>query len=378
MRFSVISVSLLSLFASSALAIPSASGTLSCSDVSSELSGYEQRLAKATDTSSPKYQAVQNLIDSAKNLESADCGSSSKRSYYPPESTGLIGEILNAVDSLVTPGSRSVNDQPITEKRDFRRRAWDRPDQVPSQSRRTMEGCNVQDDLGLCSLYRRIVLVENISRGIVEILGSTLDIDPLFLEAHIGRNGCSSNPMLEYADYSCQKFLTCHYPRAITLEGVQGSVESLAEWKNSYIAMVLLLQHYDSELIRRAVRKKVADIKKDPEDCTRPPKQSESSVSNLTGFRRWFMSTINPPQAQVKITQLRESSEKKTRRINWSDPVFQTFMTMRTWIMPIITQNYRDIKYLRSQTLALPPIIDTYDAVINSLGQFASALDTRW
>lgn len=45
--------------------------------------------------------------------------------------------------------SRSVNDQPITEKRDSRRRAWDRPDQVPSQSRRTMEGCNVQDDLGI-------------------------------------------------------------------------------------------------------------------------------------------------------------------------------------------------------------------------------------
>ncbi|GFN14759.1 KR domain family protein [Aspergillus tubingensis] len=593
MRFSVISVSLLSLFASSALAIPSASGTLSCSDVSSELSGYEQRLAKATDTSSPKYQAAQNLIDSAKNLESADCGSSSKRSYYPPESTGLIGEILNAVDSLVTRGSRSVNDQPITEKRDARRRAWDRPDQVPSQSRRTMEGCNVQDDLdptwstneqnpssldSLCeflstprsdqqtsrlgvlefthpncppvyrkidhqcllrdlvseetnltesgSLYGRIVLVENISRGIVEILGSTLGIDPLFFKAHIGRNGCSRNPMFEYADDSSQQFLTCHYPRAITLEGVQGSVESenyvrqinvdrdalllhstpentfnaliqhrcsvwvksyqsggwlalilvdppvlnggfrltpessavrpittsgcrlfqggngdttgtllpdegnrlsdpfsegdssscpprdglfddliyywtnrpasffditrppmsflayspiqiaLAEWKNSHIAMVLFLRHFDSELIRRAVRKKLAEIKKDPEDCTRPPKQSESSVSNLTGFRRWFMSTINPPQAHDKTTQPRKSSEKKTRKIYRSDPMFQIFMTMRTWIMPIITQNYRDIKYLRSQTLALPPIIDSYDDVINSLGQFASALDT--
>lgn len=102
MRFSIISVSLLSLFASSALAIPAASGDLSCSDVSSQVSGYEQRLAKANDTSSPKYQAAQNLISSAKNLETADCGSSSKRSYYPPESTGLIGEILNAVDSLVS------------------------------------------------------------------------------------------------------------------------------------------------------------------------------------------------------------------------------------------------------------------------------------
>lgn len=102
MRFSIISVSLLSLFASSALAVPAASGTLSCSDVNSQLSGYEQRLAKATDTSSAKYQAAQNLVNSAKNLESADCGSSSKRSYYPPESTGLIGEILNALDSLVS------------------------------------------------------------------------------------------------------------------------------------------------------------------------------------------------------------------------------------------------------------------------------------
>ncbi|GLB03901.1 hypothetical protein AtubIFM57258_009616 [Aspergillus tubingensis] len=557
MRFSVISVSLLSLFASSALAIPAASGTLSCSDVSSELSGYEQRLAKSTDTSSPKYQAAQNLINSAKNLESADCGSSSKRSYYPPESTGLIGEILNAVDSLVTRDSRSVNDQPITEKRDSRRRAWDRPDQVPSQSRRTMEGCNVQDDLEFthpncppvyckidhqcllrdlvseatntaesCSLYGRIILVENISRGIVEILGSTLDIDPLFFKAHIDRNGCSRNQMFKYVDDSCQKFLTCHYPRAITLEGVQGSVEcenyvrqinvdrdalllhstpentfnaliqhrcsvwvkyyksggwlalilvdppvlnggfrltpeggavrpittsgcrlfqggngdttgtvlpdeenrlsdpfsegdsspcpprdglfddliycwtnrpasffditrppmsflayfpiqiALAEWKNSHIAMVLFLRHYDSELIRRAVRKKLAEIKKNPEDCTRPPKQSESSVSNLTGFRRWFMSTINPPQAHDKTTQPRKSSEKKTRKINRSDPMFQIFMTMRTWIMPIITQNYRDTKYLRFQTLALPPIIDSHDDVINSLGQFASALDT--
>ncbi|PYH61708.1 uncharacterized protein BO96DRAFT_461214 [Aspergillus niger CBS 101883] len=100
MRFSIISVSLLSLFASSALAVPAASGTLSCSDVNSQLSGYEQRLAKATDTSSAKYQAAQNLVNSAKNLESADCGSSSKRSYYPPESTGLIGEVLNALDSL--------------------------------------------------------------------------------------------------------------------------------------------------------------------------------------------------------------------------------------------------------------------------------------
>ena len=151
---------------------------------------------------------------------------------------------------------------------------------------------------------------------------------------------------------------------------------ALAEWKNSNIAMVLFLRHYDSELIRRAVRKKLAEIKKDPEDCTRPPKQSESSVSNLTGFRRWFMSTINPPQAHDKTTQPRKSSEKKTRKINRSDPMFQIFMTMRTWIMPIITQNYRDIKYLRSQTLALPPIIDSYDDVINSLGQFASALDT--
>lgn len=151
---------------------------------------------------------------------------------------------------------------------------------------------------------------------------------------------------------------------------------ALAEWKNSHIAMVLFLRHFDSELIRRAVRKKLAEIKKDPEDCTRPPKQSESSVSNLTGFRRWFMSTINPPQAHDKTTQPRKSSEKKTRKIYRSDPMFQIFMTMRTWIMPIITQNYRDIKYLRSQTLALPPIIDSYDDVINSLGQFASALDT--
>ncbi|PYH32841.1 uncharacterized protein BO87DRAFT_312075 [Aspergillus neoniger CBS 115656] len=329
---------------------------------------------------------------------------------------------------------------------------------------------------GPCSLYCRVVLVENIPRGIVEILGSTLDIDPLFFNAHIGRNGCSKRPMLEYADDSCQKSLTCHYPRAITLEGVQGSVEfdppvlnggfrltpessavrpittsgcqlfqvgngdttgtvlpdegnrlsdpfcegisspcpprdglfddliyywtnrpasffditrppmsflayfpiqiALAEWKNSNIAMVLFLRHYDSELIRRAVRKKLAEIKKNPEDCTRPPKQSESSVSNLTGFRRWFMSTINPPQAHDKTTQPCESSEKKTRKINRSDPMSQTFMTMRTWIMPIITQNYRDIKYLRSQTLALLPIIDSYDDVINSLGQFASALDT--
>lgn len=152
---------------------------------------------------------------------------------------------------------------------------------------------------------------------------------------------------------------------------------ALAEWKNSHIAMILFLRHYDSELIRRAVRKKLAEIKNDSEDCTRPPKQSESSVSKLTGFRRWFMSTINPPpQAHEKTTQPCESSEKRARKISRSDPTFQTFMTMRTWIMPIITQNYRDIKYLRSQTLALLPIIDSYDDVINSLGQFASALDT--
>ncbi|PYH70374.1 uncharacterized protein BO88DRAFT_480684 [Aspergillus vadensis CBS 113365] len=263
-----------------------------------------------------------------------------------------------------------------------------------------------------CSLYGRIVLIENISRGIVEILGSTLDINPLFFKAHIDRNGCPRNPMFEYADDACQKFLTCHYPRAITLEGVEGSVEfdppvlngglrltpessavrpitssgcrsfqggngdttgavlpddgnrlsdpfsegdssscpprdglfddliyywtnrpasffditrppmsflayfpiqiALAEWKNSHIAMVLFLRHYDSELIRRAVRTKLAEIKKDPEDCTRPPKQSESSVSSLTGFRRWFMSTVNPPpQAHGKTTQPRENSEKK-------------------------------------------------------------------
>ncbi|OJZ89298.1 hypothetical protein ASPFODRAFT_78784 [Aspergillus luchuensis CBS 106.47] len=321
-----------------------------------------------------------------------------------------------------------------------------------------------------CSLYCRIVLVENISRGIVEILGSTLDIDPLFFKAHIGRIGCSKNSMLEYADDLMPEvpyvpLPSSHYAggldppvlnggfrltpessavRPITTsdcrlfqvgngdttgtvlpdegnrlsgpfcEGNNSSCPprdglfddliyywtnrpasffditrppmsflayfpiqiALAEWKNSNIAMVLFLRHYDSELIRRAVRKKLAETKKNLEDCTRPPKQSESRVSNLTGFRRWFMSTINPPQAHDKTTQPRESSEKKTRKINRSDPMFQTFMTMRTWIMPIITQNYRDIKYLRSQTLALPPIIDSYDAVINSLEQFASALDT--
>ncbi|PYI06015.1 hypothetical protein BO78DRAFT_129051 [Aspergillus sclerotiicarbonarius CBS 121057] len=90
MRFSVISVSALSLFASSALAIPASSGSLSCSQISQDIAGYQARLDKATDSSSAKVQAAQNAIDSAKNVETAQCGSeSSKRSYYP-ESTGLV------------------------------------------------------------------------------------------------------------------------------------------------------------------------------------------------------------------------------------------------------------------------------------------------
>ncbi|KAL3262283.1 hypothetical protein ABHI18_002946 [Aspergillus niger] len=76
-----------------------------------------------------------------------------------------------------------------------------------------------------CSLYGRIVLVENISRGIVEILGWALRIDPSFFEAHIGNKDCSEESMLKVGD-TPQTFVTWHYPRAITLEGLQGHVGS--------------------------------------------------------------------------------------------------------------------------------------------------------
>ncbi|RAK98201.1 uncharacterized protein BO80DRAFT_427497 [Aspergillus ibericus CBS 121593] len=89
MRFSVISVSVLSLFASSALAIPASSGSLSCSQISEDIAAYQARLDKATDSSSAKVQAAQNAINSAKDVQTFQCGESTKRSYYPPESTGL-------------------------------------------------------------------------------------------------------------------------------------------------------------------------------------------------------------------------------------------------------------------------------------------------
>ncbi|PWY80414.1 hypothetical protein BO94DRAFT_548398 [Aspergillus sclerotioniger CBS 115572] len=124
MRFSVISVSLLSLFASSALAIPASSGSLSCSQISQDIATYQARLDKASDASSEQVQAAQNAINSAKNLETAQCGSSSKRSYYPPESTGLI-VVLNTDAILITQPSAnnpkgrpwSVNGHPTAGER---------------------------------------------------------------------------------------------------------------------------------------------------------------------------------------------------------------------------------------------------------------------
>ncbi|OJJ75860.1 hypothetical protein ASPBRDRAFT_51562 [Aspergillus brasiliensis CBS 101740] len=349
----------------------------------------------------------------------------------------------------------------------------------------------ISEDISItepCSLYGRIILVENISRGVMEILGSVLDIDPIFFESHIGHYDCSKDPMFEAEGDSAQKFLTCH-PRAVTLEGVQGYSESkkyltatalvlvdppvlnglrlipdrgpvcpittsgrrlfrggyeditgtdlpneesgppgppnegdcsscpprdglfddliyywknrlapsfnftkppmkslayypiqsaLAEWTNSHIAMVLFLQHYDSALIKRAFREKSVKVKKNLDNSARPPKQPESSVSTLTALRRWFISPVRnpPPQTQKKTTLSRESSEEKTLRLIRSDPMFQNFMTLRTWVMPIITQNNQDSEYLRLRIVAPPLILDSYDTVINNLTQFASALET--
>lgn len=92
-----------------------------------------------------------------------------------------------------------------------------------------------------CSLYGRIVLVENISRGIVEILGWALRIDPSFFEAHIGNKDCSEESMLKVGD-TPQTFVTWHYPRAITLEGLQGHVgsEEYVRQLNVYRKVLLL------------------------------------------------------------------------------------------------------------------------------------------
>ncbi|GKZ39228.1 hypothetical protein AbraIFM66950_012122 [Aspergillus brasiliensis] len=361
----------------------------------------------------------------------------------------------------------------------------------------------------------------------MEILGSVLDIDPIFFGSHIGHYDCSKDPMFEAEGDSAQKFLTCHYPRAVTLEGVQGYSESkkyvrklnvdrsalllhskpegtfnaliqhhcsvwvkyyegggwlalvlvdppvlnglrlipdrgpvcpittlgrrlfrggyeditgtdlpneesgppglpsegdcsscpprdglfddltyywknrlapsfnftkppmkslayypiqiaLAEWTNSHIAMVLFLRHYDSALIKRAFREKSARIRKNLDNGARPPKQPEPSVSALAALRRWFIAPVRnpPPQTHKKTTQSCESSEEKTLRLIRSDPMFQNFMALRTWVMPIITQNKRDSEYLRSRIIAPPLILDSYDTMINNLNQFASAVDT--
>lgn len=108
----------------------------------------------------------------------------------------------------------------------------------------------ISEDISItepCSLYGRIILVENISRGVMEILGSVLDIDPIFFESHIGHYDCSKDPMFEAEGDSVQKFLTCHYPRAVTLEGVQGYSESKKYVRKLNVGRSTLLLHSKPE-----------------------------------------------------------------------------------------------------------------------------------
>ncbi|PYH97406.1 hypothetical protein BO71DRAFT_481262 [Aspergillus ellipticus CBS 707.79] len=79
MRFSTISVSLLSLLASSTVAQPVSSRSIDCSQASQDIAGYEQQLAKVTDASPAQIQNVQDMINEAKSQLAAKCGRAMKR-----------------------------------------------------------------------------------------------------------------------------------------------------------------------------------------------------------------------------------------------------------------------------------------------------------
>ncbi|PYI06018.1 hypothetical protein BO78DRAFT_419126 [Aspergillus sclerotiicarbonarius CBS 121057] len=72
--------------------------------------------------------------------------------------------------------------------------------------------------------YGRIVIIEDLSREIVEMLGSLLHIDPLFFASHIGHSRASGDSITASTlKPRRQSFITNHYYRAVTLQGLQES-----------------------------------------------------------------------------------------------------------------------------------------------------------
>ncbi|PWY80413.1 hypothetical protein BO94DRAFT_626205 [Aspergillus sclerotioniger CBS 115572] len=90
--------------------------------------------------------------------------------------------------------------------------------------------------------YGRIVIIEDLSREIVEMLGSLLHIDPLFFASHIGHNGPSGDSTIASALRSRkQPFITNHYYRAVTLHGLQEGCSSQYSRETNVNREVMLL-----------------------------------------------------------------------------------------------------------------------------------------
>ncbi|PYH97405.1 hypothetical protein BO71DRAFT_373444 [Aspergillus ellipticus CBS 707.79] len=73
----------------------------------------------------------------------------------------------------------------------------------------------------------RIVIIEDLSRDIVQMLGSCLNIDPLFFASHIGHDGRPESSNVSRAlKPEKQSFVSSQYHRAITLQNWQQSLSS--------------------------------------------------------------------------------------------------------------------------------------------------------
>ena len=103
------------------------------------------------------------------------------------------------------------------------------------------------------NLLGQILLVEDLTKDVIEVLGSCLDIDPLFFATHIHA------PWMEISTQTPdvatlpsrtrpRKFINIHYHRTIVLPNVAAPVRKLLRDANVYRKVVILPSTKDTRI----------------------------------------------------------------------------------------------------------------------------------